>query len=49
MLYELSQEEIDHIEKYRNLTAEFQAALDAQMKVLFELQTTIFKEAIFAE
>ncbi len=46
MLYELSQEEISHIEKYRDLTEEFQTALDVQMKVLFGLQTAIFKEAI---
>lgn len=44
MLYELSQKEISHIEKYRELTEEFQAALDEQMKALFGLQTTIFKE-----
>jgi len=44
MLYELSQEEINHIEKYRDLTEEFQAALDDQIKVLFDLQTTLFKE-----
>lgn len=46
MLYELSQEEISHIEKYRELTEEFQTALDAQMKVLFDLQTALFKEMI---
>ena len=46
MLYELSQEEIDHIEKYRDLTEEFQKALDAQMKALHELQTNIFKEIL---
>lgn len=46
MLYELSQEEIEHIERYRNLTEEFQVALDAQLKVLFDLQTKIFKEML---
>lgn len=49
MLYELSQEEIDHIEKYRDLTEEFQKALDAQLKVLFDLQTKIFKEMLSAK
>lgn len=46
MKYELSTEEIQHIERYRELLPEFQAALDSQMKVLFDLQTTIVKEAI---
>lgn len=46
MLYELSKEEIEHIEKYRDLTEEFQAALDAQIKILFDLQTNIFKEML---
>lgn len=49
MQYELSQEEIQHIEKYRDLTEEFQKALDAQMKVLFDLQTNIFKEMLRAK
>ena len=49
MLYELSKEEIEHIERYRDLTEEFQAALDSQMKVLFDLQTKIFKEMIQAK
>ena len=48
MLCELSQEEIQHIERYRDLTEEFQKALDAQAKVLFDLQTNIFKELIKA-
>lgn len=46
MKYELSPEEIQHIERYRELLPEFQAALDAQMKVLFELQNGIVKEMI---
>lgn len=49
MLYELSQEEIQHIERYRDLTEEFQKALDAQAKILFDLQTNIFKELIKAK
>lgn len=46
MNYELSQEEIDHIEKYRDLLPEFQKALDKNQQVLFELQTDIVKQAI---
>lgn len=49
MLYELSQEEIQHIERYRDLTEEFQKALDEQAKILFDLQTNIFKELIKAK
>ena len=49
MQYELSQEEIQHIEKYRDLPDEFQKALDAQMRVLFDLQTNIFKEMLNAK
>ena len=44
MQYELSAEEIQHIEKYRDLLPEFQVALDKQMQALFELQTQIMKE-----
>lgn len=44
MQYELSAEEIQHIEKYRDLLSEFQTALDKQMQALFELQTQIMKE-----
>lgn len=44
MQYELSTEEIRHIEKYRDLLPEFQKALDKEMKVLFELQTKLMKE-----
>ena len=43
MQYELSTEEIRHIEKYRDLL-EFQAALDKQLQALFELQTQITNE-----
>lgn len=49
MKYELSTEEIRHIERYRDLTEEFQAALDSQMQVLFDLQTSIVKEMIQAK
>lgn len=41
MKYELSAEEIEHIEQYRNLLPEFQVALDSQMKALFDLQASI--------
>ena len=44
MQYELSTEEIRHIEKYRDLLPEFQEALDKQLQALFELQTQIMKE-----
>ena len=44
MQYELSAEEVQHIEKYRDLLPEFQAALDKQLHTLFELQTQIMKE-----
>ena len=49
MKYELSAEEVQHIERYRELLPEFQAALDSQMKILFDLQTTIVKEVIRAK
>lgn len=44
MEYELSAEEIQHIERYRDLLPEFQSALEKQMQALFELQTQIAKE-----
>lgn len=46
MMYELSTEEIRHIEQYRDLLPEFQDALDKQLQALFELQRQIVKEAI---
>lgn len=46
MKYELSTEEIRHIERYRDLLPEFQEALDKQMQALFELQRRILKDAI---
>ena len=49
MTYELSAEELQHIEQYRDLLPEFQAALDKQMQALFELQRQIVKEAIRAK
>ena len=49
MKYELSTEELRHIERYRNLLPEFQEALDKQMQTLFELQRQIVKEAIQAK
>ena len=44
MQYELSADEVQHSEKYRDLLPEFQAALDKQLHTLFELQTQIMKE-----
>ena len=48
MKYELSEEEIQHIERFRDLFPEFQAALDKQMTVHFELQKQIRKETFEA-
>lgn len=44
MKHELSKEELQHIERYRDLLPEFQAALDKHLLALFELQTQIMKE-----
>lgn len=44
MKYELSTEEIKHIERYRDLLPEFQEALNKQVETLFELQQQIVKE-----
>lgn len=49
MKYELSTEEIRHIEQYRDLLPEFQEALDKQIQALFELQRQLVKEAIHAK
>lgn len=49
MKYELSAEEIQHIERYRDLLPEFQEALDKQLQVLFELQRQLVKEALEAD
>ena len=46
MKYELSAEEAQHIERYRDLLPEFQSALDRQMQILFELQTQLMKETV---
>lgn len=46
MKYELSKQEIQLIEKYRDLLPEFQKALDGQLKTLFELQTQVLKATI---
>ena len=46
MKYDLSEEEVQFIEKYRDLLPEFQAALDEQAKILFDLQTKVVKELI---
>ena len=48
MKYELSAEEIQHIERYRDLLPEFQEALDKQITALFELQKQIMKETLEA-
>lgn len=44
--FDLSKEEVQHIEKYRDLLPEFQQAADSNLQTLFELQTTIIKQAI---
>jgi len=44
MMYDLSEQEIKHIEKYRDLTEEFQAALDEQAEALYRLQRRLFVE-----
>jgi hypothetical protein len=46
MKYELSPEESNLIEEYRNLLPEFQRAADKNLKTLFELQTGIMRELI---
>ena len=46
MQYDLSKQEIQHIEKYRSPLPEFQKTLDKQMKALFELQTKIIQESL---
>ena len=46
MRYELSAEEIQHIDRYRDQLPEFQEALDKQLQALFELQKQIVKEVL---
>lgn len=46
MKYEISKEEMQHIERYRDLLPEFQAASDKQLEALFELQKQIIKDAV---
>ena len=46
MKCELSSEEAQHIERYRDLLPEFQKALDKQLNALFELQRQILKETL---
>lgn len=46
MMYDLSEQEIRHIEKYRDLTEEFQETLDEQAEVLFRLQRRLFVEMV---
>ena len=46
MKYELSSEEIRHIERYRDLLPEFQETLDKQIDALFDLQTRVVKEML---
>ena len=45
MQYELSTQEIQHIERYRDLLPEFQTVLDAYLHSCFELQTRILRDA----
>lgn len=44
MKYELSTDESQLIEEYRNLNPEFKAALKKQMKVLYDLQIVLVAE-----
>lgn len=46
MQYDLTPQEIKHIENYRNLFPEFQKTLDKQMKALHDLQIGIVKQSI---
>lgn len=46
MKYNLSKEEIQHIERYRNLLPEYQKALNKQLQILFELQRRTVKESL---
>lgn len=49
MKYELSEDEIRLVEKYRNLSPEFQAALIKQMQVLYDLQIVLVAEGAAME
>lgn len=46
MQYDLTPQEIKHIENYRNLFPDLQKALDKQMKALHDLQVGIIKQSI---
>lgn len=46
MKYELSENEIQLVEKYRDLLPEFHEALNQHTQALFELQTSIVKELL---
>lgn len=45
MQYELSIQEVQHIERYRDLLPEFQSVLDTHLQSYFELQTQLLKDA----
>lgn len=49
MKYDLKDNEIWHIERFRKLLPEFQNALDEQADALWKLQTQIIKDAIQAD
>lgn len=46
MKYDLTEEEVQHVEKYRDLLPKFQEALDKHAQALFELQTRIVRESL---
>lgn len=46
MKYELSENEIQLVQKYRDLLPEFQEALEKHAQILFELQTRIVRESL---
>ena len=49
MKYDLKDNEIWHIERFRKLLPEFQNTLDEQADALLKLQTQIIKQAIQAD
>lgn len=46
MKYDLTAEEAQHIEAYRNLLDEFKKAADANLEELFTLQTEVMRNIL---
>lgn len=46
MKYELSENEIQLVQNYRDLLPEFQEALEKHAQIRFELQTRIVRESL---